>query len=319
MTLPIVVDPFALLGRDPGAMAALLLGDPVITFLPLIGNDEYLRDVSFTDKFPATKAAWERMSWLLTLARSKVIAGRYGESTTLDAAAWALEFAMRHEPMKPLTSRIPTSILDRSDSFVEFASQAFSEEFAPPVPFIATAVGVQAFAIRHGLTFVGPANPLQDNAGWQVEREVFAQLMPVLLKSDAEQILAARDILGDQMHPLRLAIAQVKSLATSTQDEGAVRHLVAEKITPALIEYRSAFSSRQSRFLASVGDSDKELSTGIATVCGLVLSGAPGFAAALGGLGVTAAGIGAKFWRLSKEQCEKDRCHMFGFIGRLQT
>ncbi|CAG0986890.1 hypothetical protein PHYC_02073 [Phycisphaerales bacterium] len=310
--LVVTLSPESFVRRDAAACAAALLADKVVSLLPGIKPE-----VFFDVRYPATREFAERFAWAVQLSEFDVVTFEHQGDRTRDAYLWMEHFARSHPAYGRLFGQDYLDAAASNESYVEFlCKQIVSNE-----PHIGTHVvldaGMDAFALKHGLLTFGSRATGRPHGSMSVATVLAEYLVPVIRSATAEQILAAREILRDELHPLRLAIRNIADGCDPT-DTRAVANAMAQSVLPRLEEYRSAFSSRKGKFLCLVDGIERDALTGLAALGAATFSGIPAITAAGAGLAITGVTMGIRMARQAAAQSDFERNQMFGFLARFE-
>lgn len=338
--LRVAVDIFSLRRKDPHAMCALLLADEVVTAMPLARGMEHCERIVEGDEFPLTKKFLNEMLWLLKLAGTSppVVRCNVGSDHTMDAIDWTARFMRNHEVLSTFIHRAEKENRDVFSSFEqsqEFYSSGILTEgptVANLVSFLTLNTALDLFALKHSIPVLTDLQPqavfqqLQAQAQAMPMRspflaagsELFRYLVPILRRAPWEELVRAREILGDTLHPLRLALSRVAAMHHQGSDPSDLRATVESELLPHLEEYRRAFRSRGARLLSATRNVEHEVLTGTVALVGLLVAGTPLPAAAAAGLAVAGGTIAATYLRDAGIQRELERKHMFGFLAGLE-
>lgn len=321
-------------------MCALLLADEVVTAMPLARGVEHCERVSGGEEFPLTKQFLNEIEWLLKLAGTTppVVRCNVGSDHTMDAVDWMARFMRNHEDLSTFIRRAEKenrNVLGSFEQSQEFYSSGILAEgptIANFVSFLTLNTALDLFALKHSIPVLADVQPKVVSQRLQAQpqttlirspflaagSEIFRYLVPILRRASWEELLRAREILADTLHPLRLALSKVAAMHHQGGHASDLQATVESELLPHLEEYRRAFGSRGARLLSATQNVEHEVLTGTVALVGLLVAGTPLPAAAAAGLAVAGGTIAARYLRDAGLQRELEHKHMFGFLAGLQ-
>ena len=197
----IAVSPYHLTTREPPAMAALLLGDEVVTMRPA---PEGGRDAAETaaEALPAYRALLESWGWTTALWRDGVIGAQADSDDPSDDVLDCL--AELHSDDRMAELRPLLRFMGDTDRFLEIAAGDLLRGGPDPGVSVPVAAGLDRFASRHGLV-VARAHPVSvaQRAEERIGKRLGSFAVPVLIEAEGPRLLEARVVLAGSLDALR--------------------------------------------------------------------------------------------------------------------
>ncbi|MDQ7013406.1 MAG: hypothetical protein Q9O74_05865 [Planctomycetota bacterium] len=262
------VSPYHLTTREPPAMAALLFAQRAVTFMPSPrGTREEIEQAAAAS--PQYVRFMETWAWSMPLWTKGVLGSALddGDDALGDLhTAWTqLANDERYATLRPLAR---ATLFECQTEFLDVISRDLLRGGPDPGISLPLAAGIDRFAARRGLVVMRSA-PLSvaQKAEQKLGRRVFAFAAPMLVQASAERVLAAREILGDELDELTLAMGEVAELiaqGSETPDEHPHERDAVERIEPAARAYADAFA-RAGEFIAAGGRDELHVISRMAT------------------------------------------------------
>ena len=215
------ISPYHLTTREPAAMAALLLGERAVTFLPAPwgSREEVEEAASSSPEYVRFVQTW---SWSMALWEHGVLASALGDGD--DAmedlhTAWRMMAEdERYALLRPLAR---AGLFETQGEFLAAMSRDLLRGGPDPGVSLPLAAGVDRFAARRGLVVMrsAPASVAQ-KAEQHLGRRVFAVAVPVLLQASAERFLLVRELLADELEEWAAAVGEVALAVAGDIDVG---------------------------------------------------------------------------------------------------
>ena len=274
----LLVSPYHLTTKEPPAMAALLLGDPVVTLLPAPAgevNPGKLRNaVAAAPRYMKFMESW---NWSRRLWEAGIITSLYeGHDAASDVRrAWTR-----------ITSDASLSLLRpfmREDLFCDehhyLDAIAHDVLRGGPDPAICVPVnaGLDRFAAIHGLVITRSApKSVAQKAELQLATKGFALVLPVFLQASDDRLMLARALLADVLGDLRDAIdMEFHQLAAAyndlRRDRPARTPRPSPRLTDAAAAYSQAFEDLRPELTDFSRDDDARLVIGSVVLEAIVL------------------------------------------------
>lgn len=248
------VSPYHLTTREPPAMAALLLAERAVTFLPSPrGSREQIELAAASS--PEYVRFMETWSWSMPLWERGVLTSALddGDDALGDMhTAWQqLADDERYSPLRPLARR---GLFESQGEFLDAISRDLLRGGPDPGISLPLAAGVDRFAARRGLVVMRSAPiSIAQKAEQCLGRRVFAFAAPMLAQASAERMLAVRDLLADELEELSLAIAEVSDLVANGSEPEDERD-AAGRVELAARTYADAFARSDAAIGQGKGD-----------------------------------------------------------------
>lgn len=246
--MDVMVSPYHLSGRDPVALAALLLGERAVTYLPTPASGESRASVQeAASRSPRYLELMNSWRWSAPLWRGGVIGSiRDGEDAGADVEAVRGELA-QGVGLPGLGEFVRRDGEGNGERYLDALCADVLKGGANPGISIAVGVGMDRFAARHGLMVarsgeVSVSQRMESRMG----RRLFALAVPVLVRASAGCILETRAALAGPLAQLRSAV-----VGQALDDSPESR----ERLGDAAAAYGSAFGDVRR---GVVGEDDDE-------------------------------------------------------------
>lgn len=317
--LTVAVSPLLLAGRSPAAMSSLLLADKVVTFLPssLLGS---LEDVEVLKaQYPSSFDAVARMMWSTPMVHAGVIDASVAGEPCHKYLGAMLNWAQTEPSLRELHEDLASKLSESSHGFWELYCKNLAGGNGHPMAFMAVESALGYFALRHKLVVAHDRvlplaiDPTMSWRQGDLATEFFRYTVPVLRNATAEQILAARDILADELNPFRMELLRLEALAADGSPR-EIQSLVATHLLPKLDEYRRAFMSRRSLFLSAQEGLEKDAAVAAVALGTALVGGAPLWASSLGAAATALATFGLRYRQMGLKADQSQRETTLGFL-----
>lgn len=233
------LSPYHLTTREPAAMAALLLGQVVITAVPTpdaVPSQGGLDEAARVPRYRELMDAW---SWSLPLWHAGILSSSYAGADPMHDVRACRDSIVAVPQMTPFHDMLPC----RSDPEPAAALARFARDILSggPDPSLAlpVAMGLDRFAARFGLIALrSEAASIAARVEHDSIRALARVALPVLVRCGARRIIAARAELEDALDPLRDALisggstAIRRAAAAYAQDFDAQRSELVRPIDP---------------------------------------------------------------------------------------
>ncbi|MBU6413068.1 MAG: hypothetical protein KGS45_06305 [Planctomycetes bacterium] len=260
-----VVSPYHLTSRQAPAMAALLLGESVITMLPAPAGEvsqarlssvaaaapRYLR---FMDSWRWSRAAWEQ----------GIITSLHNGCDIADdvRAIWS-DIASDHA-LAELRPFMRTDLFDDEHHYIDAVAGDLLKGGPDPAISVPVSAGLDRFAATHGL-IVARSHPVSmaQKAETSLATAGFAVAIPILLQAGGERIIFARELLADCLADLRDAFSmEWLALIESPNEPGAPRRSASPRLRDAARAYSQAFEDHEKDLLSEQSDDEPRVVIG---------------------------------------------------------
>jgi hypothetical protein len=244
------LSPYHLTTREPAAMAALLLAERAVTFMPAPrGSREAIEQAAAAS--PEYLRFMETWAWSMPLWQKGVLgSGLNGDSALEDMhTAWKqLADDERYAPLRPLAR---TGLFETQREYLDAVSRDLLKGGPDPGISLPLAAGIDRFAARLGLVVMRSApTSVSQKAESLLGRRVFAVAVPILVQASAEKLLAVRELLAAELEELARAIGDVAAAVSRAQDVSDDPELVA-RVEQAARAYSHAFECDRETILSS--------------------------------------------------------------------
>jgi len=252
-----VVSPYDLSERSHGAMAALMLCERCVTFLPVraeeISEAGIERAAARSPRFGRLLDHWK---WSMELWHDGVLSAAAGPS--LDGARSLYEEVMavrtRIEDEKGFAPLKPLVRAKGDEEFLEAASHDLMWGGGNPAVSVPVMAGLERFAAASGLwLFQSPASSIIGQLERRMGRALFSTTAPFPTGASGEAILTARELLETELNDLRSAMDESLAMVRAGATADDVRTFGREVIEPAATAYERAFAANADEFMWGEG------------------------------------------------------------------
>lgn len=262
----IAVSPYHITTREPVAMAALLLADRVVTWLPAPGATpgEAAKAATRVPSYLDMMLSWQ---WSVPLWEAGVIGSTVaGEEAAGDVRHIHAQIATQ-DRYRPLRSLMRADLLDTDDAYLHALAEDVLKGGPDPAITVPLAAGIDRFAMRHRLAVArsSPSSVVQ-KAEARLGDRLFAVVVPALLQGSGERILAVREALDAELSDLRAALS---AEATGPREAGRAR---SERLDDAAAAYARSFDRQRGELLATEDDEVRAVD-GAISITGVLLPG----------------------------------------------
>jgi len=250
-------------------MAALLLGEVVVTLLPAPGGASDRRGAAEAiATVPRYLRLMESWRWTVPLWDAGVIGAMVDDEDVIDdiRAAWAS--IGRRPDLAPLRPLMHASLFEDDQLFLQRVAGDVLKGGPDPGVCVPIQGGLDRFAARHGLMAVrAQATSLAQRIEWKMGRVVFRVGLPILAQGDAERIIEARDLLDAELSALGQSFQEA---ACRIDDPEPLDADLVERICGEARRYAAAFESNR-RMIVEPRDGDVRTLACMATLTGMRL------------------------------------------------
>ncbi len=253
-----VVSPYHLTTREPPAMAALLLAEHVVTFMPSPrgtrgGTREAIEEA--VTQSPEYLRFMETWAWSSPLWEQGVLASALEDG---DDALGDLHTAWRHlcedERYAPLRPLARLGLFETEGDFLDEISRDLLRGGSDPGISLPLDAGMDRFAARRGLVVMrSHPTSVAQKAEQHLGTRLFAVAVPILLQASAERFVAVRELLADELEELADAVSAIAGSVAQQEDVRDDPSLV-ERIEHAARAYAHAFECERSTITAGSRD-----------------------------------------------------------------
>jgi hypothetical protein len=249
------VSPYHLTTREPPAMAALLLAERAITFMPSPRGTREAIEQAVAES-PEYARFMETWAWSMPLWEHGVLASALddGDDALGDLhTAWRmLAEDERYAALRPLAR---SGLFEDQREFLDAISRDLVRGGPDPGVSLPLAAGIDRFAARRGLVVMRSApTSVAQRAERHLGERVFAVAMPLVLQASAERLIEIRSILAEALEPLADAVGGVADVVAQGDDVRDDPSLV-EAVEHAAREY--AFAFERDRGVITAGRRDE--------------------------------------------------------------
>lgn len=251
-----VVSPYDLSTQSHGAMAALMLGDRCVTYLPLREDEIDPEGIeAAAARSPRFEGLLRHWSWSLPLWRGGVLTaagleGAGGRSLGEEVAG-VVEEVGRDPALAAL--RGSGGAVDAA-AFLDDASRDFVRGGGDPAVSVPVMAGLERYAAGAGLwLFQSPSGSMVGRLERRLGRALFSTTAPFPKGASGEALLDARDLLDDELGALRGGMEECVAMVRAGALAEDVSSFGREVIEPAARAYEEAFGERCEEFMWGEG------------------------------------------------------------------
>ncbi|MEZ6317796.1 MAG: hypothetical protein R3B49_03430 [Phycisphaerales bacterium] len=222
--LVLAVSPYHLTGREPAAMASLLLADRVVTMVPTPpGEPDPTRARRTAERVPRFVELVEAWSWSVPLWREGVVCAHHdGDDPALEVHRVATDITERDEltDLRPFLRHAPV-VDDRH--WLDAIARDLLKGGPDPSLVVPVVAAMDRLCAHAGLVAVrSTPTSLAEQAESRLGRTLFRVAAPALVACSADRMLEMREALEAPLRALRRAI-----LGAMTDDEDHLRDAAA--------------------------------------------------------------------------------------------
>lgn len=208
------LSPYHLTTREAAAMAALLLGESVITAVPTPDAGRSSESLDAAARAPRYRELMDVWSWSLPLWHAGILSSSYAGMDPMHDVRACRDSIVAVPQLTPFHDLLP----GRADAEPEAALGRFARDILTggPDPSLSlpVAMGLDRFAARFGLmTLRSQAASIAARAEHDSIRTIARAVLPVLVRCGARRLIAARAELEEVLGSLRDAIASGSAAA----------------------------------------------------------------------------------------------------------
>lgn len=203
-----VVSPYHVTTREPPAMAALLLGERVVTMMPAPLNGSRREQAeAAAGRVPRYLSLLKSWEWTVPLWEAGVLASSCGGRDPVEDVRSACRTIDRDGRFAPLRPLMRPGLFDTDEGYLDAVSRDLLKGGPDPAICVPVSAGMDRFAMAHGLTPMrSEALSLAQQAEARLGARAFALAVPILLRGGAGRLLAARRELDAELRGLRAAL-----------------------------------------------------------------------------------------------------------------
>lgn len=278
----LVVSPYHVTTREAPVMAALLLGERVVTMTPapLTGSRRERAEAAAT-RVPPYLSLLRSWEWTVPLWEAGVLSSSFeGHDPVADVrlACRRIDLDGRYAALRPL---MRPGLFDTDDGYLDSVSRDLLKGGPDPAICVPVSAAMDRFALTHGLAPVrSEAVSVAQKSEEKLGGRAFTVVLPVLVQGGAGHLLAARRVLSDELAGLVRAIdAERGAPEISTGGHARPRVNAASKPAPsatlahAARHYAQAFEGNWDGIAraGTVGDDETRAVAGMVAITGLRL------------------------------------------------
>lgn len=222
----LALSPYHLTTRDPAALAALLLGESVVTILPTPPTGITREDVALAlRRSPPYGRFLESWRWALPLFKSGLINSLHQQADAIEDSRQTCQRVAEQAEWTKLRPFFRPGAFSIPEGYLDGVSTDILKGGPDPGWSVPIVAGLDALAVRCGLLAVraGGGRPgaargggrgdardwrgsTAQQAEWRLGEQCFAVAIPVLTQAGAGTIMEAREALARPLQDLRSAM-----------------------------------------------------------------------------------------------------------------
>lgn len=212
-------------------MVALLVARRVVTLVPAppgAGSRADLERAAL--RVPKYLELVDRLSWAKALFAGEVASTHVGGEDALEDVRGMWGRIEREEDWTPLRAWMKWSLVEEPEPFLEALCTDMLRGGPDPGISVPVAAGADQYAGRFGL-MVARSHPksLAQRAEGAFARTIVSWSMPAILQGDADRIMHAREMLGQELDALRVAVESVAAGHGQVADVRGAARAIGEK------------------------------------------------------------------------------------------
>lgn len=239
----LAVSPYHLTTREAPAMAALLLGQQVVTLMPTpfagTGREEIARAVERSPRYLDFMRSWE---WAIPLWEGGLIVSEFEGQDAVEEVRAICRRIQRDPALSDLRSLMRPEIFDDEAEYLDAIALDLLKAGPDPGVSVPVVAGLDRFAARMGLVVARPeAASVAQRAEMRSAVPIVSVAVPVLVQAGAGTIMEARRDLDSTLGPLRDALDILATEAALGADAPAMEAL-ADTVRHRARAYSAAFA-----------------------------------------------------------------------------
>lgn len=246
-------------------MAALLLGDAVVTMLPApVGEVSEARLSNAAAAAPRYMRFMESWKWSRAAWEQGIITSLHNGCDIADdvRAIWS-DIASDHS-LAELRPFMRTDLFDDEHHYIDAVAGDLLKGGPDPAISVPVSAGLDRFAATHGLVVArSHAVSVAQKVELTLATSGFAVAIPILMQAGGERIIFARDLLADVLADLRDAFSmEWMSLIESPAEPGSPRRPASPRLRDAARAYSQAFEDHERDLLSEQSDDEPRVVIG---------------------------------------------------------
>ena len=260
--LGLALSPYHLTTRELPAMLACLLGDVVVTLLPVDARAAERAGVSS----PGLAGLMDAWSWSAPLWDAGLIGSRLGEDDPRPEIERVLGEIADDPALAPLRPFVRTEAEPDPVRWLERVASDLMRGGPDPGLCVPMSAAIDRFAARRGVAVVRAApSSLAQRAEDRLARRVFAVAIPAFSQASSERLVETRDRLGTELDALREACSCAFASALGEQGPGP-------DVREAADAYTRAFERQRDHLTRTPDDpDDPRIIASLVSITGVLL------------------------------------------------
>lgn len=256
----VVLSPYHLTTREPPAMAALLLAERVVTFIPapLSGSDTRSlgRAVELSPEYLRFMDSWR---WSMPLWESGVVCASFRDSDAGGDVRHVCAALTSDDRLAPLRALMHEDLFDDEKRYLDAVSHDLLKGGPDPGVSLPVSAALDRFGCRNSLVVMrAHATSVAQRAEEKIARRLFTIAIPAVVQADAARIATYRRELHEPLADLRSAISEASRQAYRDAEEPVDREALAE-IDHAARAYAMEFDALRDDMAEDARDDDVRL------------------------------------------------------------
>lgn len=204
----IVVSPYHITTREVPAMAAFLLADHVVTYLPApagrLDAAALAGAVARTPRYLRLMESWE---WCAPLFEAGVVGSEFDGEDAAGEVRRVYERIESDPALADLRAFMRAGVMEDEGSYLHAIAGDVLKGGPDPALSVPVAAALDRFAARRGLLVArSEARSMAQRAEEALSSPLFSIALPVLAQSSGTRLLLARELLASSLSRLRFAL-----------------------------------------------------------------------------------------------------------------
>lgn len=203
-------------------MAALLLGDTVLTMIPTPFSGAAREAIGrAVDRVPTYLDMMHSWRWSEDLWRAGVVASKAGGFDVAEDVRASCRRITTDDSLAPLRAFMNGDLFTDEDEYLRAVSRDILRGGPDPAVCVPLSAGLDRFAARHGLIVArSDAQSVAQRAETNLSTRLAAMVVPILIQSGGTGLISARAELADSLAALRQVIDDIADHSLSNIRNG---------------------------------------------------------------------------------------------------
>jgi hypothetical protein len=243
--LDAVISPYHLTTREAPAIAAMLLCESAVTYMPVpFGGASPSALERAVERVPGYRMLMDSWAWAEALWRGGVISSEYEGDDPGAYIRGACERLLTEPNLAPLRALMREELLISEEAYLNAVSHDLLRAGPDPGVSVPVVAGLDEFALAHDLVSIRPEPvSLAQKAERSLATKIATVAAPVLVQGEGESLMQVRELLEAPLEGVRGAIGRVVRAGL-----GGDEQQIAEAtggLTEAMSEFSGAFAAER--------------------------------------------------------------------------